>query len=475
MSEALEDEVRALVAEEERLRDVIKEARLDECLATGLVDFFPASHYQRRYRALVEVLKRSHKEQLLSKDRDTVEAFVALGGGKDKSGAVRSDLLRKYVKDFGLTIDIDGMIREVDTDDSGLIEYEEFEEMLAPDDICPMSTRLEARRSVLVPQAAPKRRMKQDAFNPSHLPEFLTFRTHAPRLRRSRRVSQHGSLAGLRSAPGPEATSRKASIASKAAFRKAAPTGKGRFSDGQQPTSVKKKGIVVDPCLKFPPPWGGSREYQAMLKDLEPAAKQGHRAPRSPASKRGLPQQRAPRHESIASSSPSRASPAAAAAKPAAVVLPPRLEEARPRAEHPARSNIPTVEVRLLPPPSVPSCIPKGPTWAVDFQRCIQRPYTADAVTPNDAAPGGASSTGSRSRPSTREKMRVLRSVAQLQQRRLTVNTPHAADTPLHAPYAPPIRKTLDHGVPSGWHAVEPKRWHHADALRVGLGSLPVR
>eukprot|EP00164_Ancoracysta_twista_P002586 GFYU01003441.1.p2 GENE.GFYU01003441.1~~GFYU01003441.1.p2 ORF type:complete len:151 (+),score=58.41 GFYU01003441.1:221-673(+) len=68
-----------------------------------------------------------------SDDTDTVDAFVAMGGNNDKSGEIHVDKLRKTIKDFGLTIDIDQLILETDTDGSGFIDYEEFQAMLADD------------------------------------------------------------------------------------------------------------------------------------------------------------------------------------------------------------------------------------------------------------------------------------------------------------------------------------------------------
>eukprot|EP01062_Namystynia_karyoxenos_P073829 TRINITY_DN70662_c0_g1_i1.p1 TRINITY_DN70662_c0_g1~~TRINITY_DN70662_c0_g1_i1.p1 ORF type:complete len:549 (+),score=172.15 TRINITY_DN70662_c0_g1_i1:82-1728(+) len=67
-------------------------------------------------------------------DSDTIEAFVAMGGGsKDdgdtKGGEVQAELLRHMVHNFGLTLDIDKLIAEVDTDGSGEISFDEFAEM----------------------------------------------------------------------------------------------------------------------------------------------------------------------------------------------------------------------------------------------------------------------------------------------------------------------------------------------------------
>lgn len=64
-------------------------------------------------------------------EEDTLEAFVAVGGNCDKSGQVIADSLIKIIKDFQMTINIEQLIKEVDTDNSGLIEYDEFETMLS--------------------------------------------------------------------------------------------------------------------------------------------------------------------------------------------------------------------------------------------------------------------------------------------------------------------------------------------------------
>ncbi len=42
-----------------------------------------------------------------------------------------ADSLIKIIKDFQMTINIEQLIKEVDTDNSGLIEYGEFESMLS--------------------------------------------------------------------------------------------------------------------------------------------------------------------------------------------------------------------------------------------------------------------------------------------------------------------------------------------------------
>lgn len=65
-------------------------------------------------------------------ENDYVDAFVAMGGNEDKSGKVDARRLVDVIKnEFDLTIDIEKLIREVDTDGSGEIEYNEFKAMLS--------------------------------------------------------------------------------------------------------------------------------------------------------------------------------------------------------------------------------------------------------------------------------------------------------------------------------------------------------
>lgn len=46
-----------------------------------------------------------------SDESDTIEAFVALGGSRDKSGKISAERLATTIKEFELTIDIDALIR----------------------------------------------------------------------------------------------------------------------------------------------------------------------------------------------------------------------------------------------------------------------------------------------------------------------------------------------------------------------------
>merc|ERR1719502_2406495 len=65
-------------------------------------------------------------------ESDMVDAYVACGGSADKEGHVMRDTLVNIIKnDFGLTIDIEELIKKIDDDDSGEIEYKEFKTLLS--------------------------------------------------------------------------------------------------------------------------------------------------------------------------------------------------------------------------------------------------------------------------------------------------------------------------------------------------------
>ena len=66
-----------------------------------------------------------------SDDTELLDAFVAMGGQPDGEGCVDADLLIHIIKnDFGMTIDIEALIKEVDEDGSGEIEFDEFKSLL---------------------------------------------------------------------------------------------------------------------------------------------------------------------------------------------------------------------------------------------------------------------------------------------------------------------------------------------------------
>ena len=73
---------------------------------------------------VIETQKEASAAQ--NDESDLIDAFVSMGGNPDKSGHVEAERLRRSIKAFELTVDIDRLIEETDTDGSGEIEYEEF-------------------------------------------------------------------------------------------------------------------------------------------------------------------------------------------------------------------------------------------------------------------------------------------------------------------------------------------------------------
>ena len=62
-----------------------------------------------------------------SSEQDLLDAFVAMGGVPDGDGAINADKLIKTIKEeFEMTIDIEKLIKEIDEDGSGQIEFGEF-------------------------------------------------------------------------------------------------------------------------------------------------------------------------------------------------------------------------------------------------------------------------------------------------------------------------------------------------------------
>lgn len=89
---------------------------------SGSIDF-------AEFLKVVEGQKNSAK---LSNDTDMIDAFVACGGNADKTGHVMRHTLIKIIKhDFGLTVNLEELINEIDTDGSGEIEFDEFRVLLS--------------------------------------------------------------------------------------------------------------------------------------------------------------------------------------------------------------------------------------------------------------------------------------------------------------------------------------------------------
>jgi len=65
-------------------------------------------------------------------DADMISAYIACGGPEDTSGHIERERLVQIIKyDFGMSIDLDALIDEVDLDGNGEIEYDEFKALLS--------------------------------------------------------------------------------------------------------------------------------------------------------------------------------------------------------------------------------------------------------------------------------------------------------------------------------------------------------
>lgn len=65
-------------------------------------------------------------------DADTVRAFVAVGGEKDKTGSVDAEVLRQACRSFDLSVDVEGLRPDSDDDAAGALDFDNFEELLSP-------------------------------------------------------------------------------------------------------------------------------------------------------------------------------------------------------------------------------------------------------------------------------------------------------------------------------------------------------
>ncbi|KAJ4462063.1 putative flagellar outer dynein arm light chain 5 [Paratrimastix pyriformis] len=77
-------------------------------------------------------LLEKQKETILSRhdnDDATRLAFVAMGGNPDKTGQIATSRLAKTITEFGLPVDLDRLVHELDTDGSGYVDFQEFRKL----------------------------------------------------------------------------------------------------------------------------------------------------------------------------------------------------------------------------------------------------------------------------------------------------------------------------------------------------------
>ena len=83
-----------------------------------------------------KVIGEQKRFQGASQAEDTLDAFVSMGGEQDGSGNINAALLIDIVKNqFQMTIDIESLIKEIDEDGSGQIDYDEFMQLLCGSDV----------------------------------------------------------------------------------------------------------------------------------------------------------------------------------------------------------------------------------------------------------------------------------------------------------------------------------------------------
>jgi Ca2+-binding EF-hand superfamily protein len=89
----------------------------------------------RDFILLLEQAKTLHTKWLhrirgQSLDDDLLDAFVAVGGLEDTSGNVDVGKMKGVINEFNLDVDLDRIIREMDTDGNADIDFGEFADLL---------------------------------------------------------------------------------------------------------------------------------------------------------------------------------------------------------------------------------------------------------------------------------------------------------------------------------------------------------
>ena len=80
-----------------------------------------------KFSDFLSIYFKNKNAGLENNDDDLLDVFVSLGGNEDKSGNIEASKLIKIIKhEFNMTIDIEKLIKDVDTDGSGEIEFDEF-------------------------------------------------------------------------------------------------------------------------------------------------------------------------------------------------------------------------------------------------------------------------------------------------------------------------------------------------------------
>eukprot|EP00826_Nyctotherus_ovalis_P011644 TRINITY_DN13029_c0_g2_i4.p2 TRINITY_DN13029_c0_g2~~TRINITY_DN13029_c0_g2_i4.p2 ORF type:complete len:166 (+),score=55.70 TRINITY_DN13029_c0_g2_i4:140-637(+) len=79
----------------------------------------------------LDLFQKYKRLSIKAEDDVPLMVFISMGGNPDKSGSISADKLRSIIKEeFQMTIDIEKLLKEIDTDGSGSIEYEELKGLL---------------------------------------------------------------------------------------------------------------------------------------------------------------------------------------------------------------------------------------------------------------------------------------------------------------------------------------------------------
>jgi len=72
------------------------------------------------YTQFKRVIAEQKRNQSLTNEEDTLDAFVAMGGQPNGDGSIDAEKLIRIIKEeFEMTIDIEKLIRDIDEDGSG--------------------------------------------------------------------------------------------------------------------------------------------------------------------------------------------------------------------------------------------------------------------------------------------------------------------------------------------------------------------
>lgn len=96
-----------------------------QCDINSQLDF---QQFIRSIQLQRELEHKIDKEQ----EGNYLQAFIAMGGNPDSTGAISAEKLRKVIKeDFGLTFKIDELLEDIETLQEGLINYKEFKQLFS--------------------------------------------------------------------------------------------------------------------------------------------------------------------------------------------------------------------------------------------------------------------------------------------------------------------------------------------------------